>query len=190
MRIDVVTNISRRGALLGMAAGALILAARLPRAMAQERKYGGDAMEGGLKDDPRIFLSIADDGTITLLCQRAEMGQGIRTSWAAVVADELEADLARVRVHQAPGDEGRFGNQNTDGSRSMRQHFLPLRRFAASAPRPARCWRAKPRHAGTSLRALSAPRTVRFCTLPAGGGWGSACWHAAPRPGRCRPATS
>lgn len=133
MRIDVVTNISRRGALLGMAAGALILAARLPRAMAQERKYGGDAMEGGLKDDPRIFLSIADDGTITLLCQRAEMGQGIRTSWAAVVADELEADLARVRVHQAPGDEGRFGNQNTDGSRSMRQHFLPLRRIGAAA---------------------------------------------------------
>ncbi|WP_247878355.1 molybdopterin cofactor-binding domain-containing protein [Azospirillum sp. TSO22-1] len=92
-------------------------------------------MEGGLKDDPRLFLSIAGDGAVTLLCHRAEMGQGIRTSWAMVVADELEADLARVTVRQAPGDEARFGNQNTDGSRSMRQHFEPLRRIGAAARR-------------------------------------------------------
>ena len=61
------------------------------------------------------------------------MGQGIRTSWGMVVADELEADLARVKVLQAPGDQARFGNQDTDGSRSMRHHFQPLRRIAAAA---------------------------------------------------------
>jgi isoquinoline 1-oxidoreductase beta subunit len=127
-------NLSRRAALLGLAAGTLVLAFRSPT-LAQAKKYGGDAMPGGLKDDPRIFLSIGDDGAVTLLCNRAEMGQGVRTSWAMVVADELEADLSRVRVVQAPGDEARFGNQNTDGSRSMRHHFEPLRRIGAAARR-------------------------------------------------------
>jgi isoquinoline 1-oxidoreductase beta subunit len=128
-------NASRRAVLLGLAAGALVLEAGLSSAaVAQEaRKYGGEAMEGGLRDDPRIFLAIAPDGAVELLCNRAEMGQGVRTSWAMVVADELEADLSRFTVRQAPGDEARYGNQNTDGSRSMRHHFQPLRRIAASA---------------------------------------------------------
>jgi isoquinoline 1-oxidoreductase beta subunit len=129
-----LTNVSRRALLLGLAAGTLVLTVRVPLpALAKEKKYGGAAMKGGLKDNPHIFLSIADDGTVTLLCNRAEMGQGVRTSWAMVVADELEADLARVKVLQAPGDEARFGNQNTDGSRSMRHHFEPLRRIGAAA---------------------------------------------------------
>lgn len=129
-----VTNVARRSVLLGLASASFVLTVRLsPPAFAQDKKYGGDAMEGGLKDDPRIFLAIAEDGTVSLLCNRAEMGQGIRTSWAMVVADELEAQLARVKVLQAPGDEARFGNQNTDGSRSMRHHFEPLRRIGAAA---------------------------------------------------------
>ncbi len=133
------TNVSRRAVVLGLAAGSFVLSVPLSRlARADEekngkKKYGGEAMSGGLKDDPRIFLSIADDGTVTLLCNRAEMGQGVRTSWAMVVADELEADLARLTVNQAPGNETKFGNQNTDGSRSMRHHFVPLRRIGASA---------------------------------------------------------
>ena len=72
--IAPLTNVSRRAVLFGVTAGALVLATRLsPPAHAQEKKYGGDAMAGGLKDDPRVFLSIADDGTVTLLCNRAEM---------------------------------------------------------------------------------------------------------------------
>jgi isoquinoline 1-oxidoreductase beta subunit len=78
-----VTNVARRSVLLGLAAGTFALSVRLSSpALAQEKKYGGDGMPGGLKDDPKLFLSIADDGTINLLCIRAEMGQGIRTSWA------------------------------------------------------------------------------------------------------------
>ena len=129
-----ITNVARRSVLLGFAAGAFVLSARLSSpALAQEKKYGGDGMPGGLKDDPKLFLSIAEDGTVNLLCIRAEMGQGIRTSWGMVVADELEAELGRVKVLQAPGDQARFGNQDTDGSRSMRHHFEPLRRIAAAA---------------------------------------------------------
>ena len=50
-----------------------------------------------------------------------------------IVADELEADWKRVRVAQAPGDEKRFGNQDTDGSRSTRHFFEPMRRCGAAA---------------------------------------------------------
>ena len=50
-----------------------------------------------------------------------------------VVADELDADWSRVRVAQAPGDEARYGNQDTDGSRSLRHFFQPMRRVGASA---------------------------------------------------------
>ena len=55
------------------------------------------------------------------------------TSLPMVVADELEADWSRVKVAQAPGDEPRFGNQDTDGSRSMRHHFGTMRRMGAAA---------------------------------------------------------
>lgn len=128
-------SLSRRDFLRGLAAGTFVLATGLRPARAAQTKYGAEAMSGGLRDDPRVFLSIEDDGTVSLLCHRAEMGQGVRTSWAMVVADELEADLARVKVLQAPGDEARFGNQNTDGSRSMRHHFQALRRIGAAARR-------------------------------------------------------
>ena len=131
-----VLNLSRRGFLQGVAAGSLVLAIGLPGARAAEpKKYGAHAMSGGLKDDPKVFLSIGEDGLVTLLCHRAEMGQGVRSSWAMVVADELEAELSRVQVGQSPGDEARYGNQNTDGSRSMRHHFDALRRIGASARR-------------------------------------------------------
>ncbi|MFC3612611.1 molybdopterin cofactor-binding domain-containing protein [Lutimaribacter marinistellae] len=128
------TNISRRGLLIGATAGALVLSVPLPRlALAEDKKYAGEGMSGGLKDDPRIFLSIHEDGTVDLLCNRAEMGQGVRTSWAVIVADELEADLDRINVLQADGNESLYGNQNTDGSRSVRHHFNALRRIAAAA---------------------------------------------------------
>jgi isoquinoline 1-oxidoreductase subunit beta len=50
-----------------------------------------------------------------------------------VIADELEADWSRVRAAQAPGDEARYGNQDTDGSRSLRHFYMPMRRAGAAA---------------------------------------------------------
>lgn len=97
------------------------------------RKYGADSMPGGVVDDPLVFVSIAPDGLVTIIAHRAEMGTGIRTSLPMVVADEMEANWDRVRVEQAPGDENRYGNQNTDGSRSMRHFLLPMRRVGAAA---------------------------------------------------------
>src|SRR2546426_2359468 len=61
------------------------------------------------------------------------MGRGVRTGMPMIVADGLEADWKRVRVAQATGDEKRFGNQDTDGSRSTRHFFEPMRRCGAAA---------------------------------------------------------
>jgi isoquinoline 1-oxidoreductase beta subunit len=128
----MIANVSRRSFLTGVAAGSLILATGLP-VRAEEPKYAGEGMANGLREDPKIFIAIAEDGTVTVICHRAEMGQGVRTSMPMVVADELEADWSQVKVAQAPGDEPRFGNQDTDGSRSMRHHFMTLRRMGAAA---------------------------------------------------------
>jgi isoquinoline 1-oxidoreductase subunit beta len=131
----IVANVSRRRFLQGVSAlGGLVLAVGFPSvARAQAKKYGADGMPNGWIDNPLAFVSIAEDGTVTIVCHRSEMGQGIRTGMPMIVADELEADWKRVRVAQAPGDEKKYGNQDTDGSRSTRHFFEPMRRCGAAA---------------------------------------------------------
>ncbi|MEE2861061.1 MAG: xanthine dehydrogenase family protein molybdopterin-binding subunit [Pseudomonadota bacterium] len=131
---DMISNVSRRSVLLGLGAGSLVLAVGLPaRAQEEPVEFGADAMPNGWRDDPNVFISIAPDGIVTVTVHRSEMGQGVRTSIAMVVADELGADWDQVRVAQAPGDEPRYGNQDTDGSRSLRHFFQPMRRAGAAA---------------------------------------------------------
>jgi isoquinoline 1-oxidoreductase beta subunit len=140
MRKGSITNVSRRGLLGGMGASAFILAVGLPspgRAQEpeEELQFGRDAMPNGWRDDPKVFIAIAEDGIVTVTVHRSEMGQGVRTSIAMVVADELGAEWDQVRVAQAPGHEERYGNQDTDGSRSLRHFFMPMRRAGAAARR-------------------------------------------------------
>src|SRR5258708_16697391 len=116
-----IENVSRRSVLKGVgSATGLVLAAQiLPlKALAEEAKYGAAGMPHGTVNDPRVFVSIAADGTVTIVNHRSEMGQGVRTGIPMIVADELEADWARVKIAQAPGDEAKYGNQDTDGSPS------------------------------------------------------------------------
>jgi isoquinoline 1-oxidoreductase subunit beta len=131
----VLANVSRRRFLQGMSLGGLVLAVgwESPARAQEPKKYGADGMPNGWVDNPLAFVAIADDGTVTIVCHRSEMGQGVRTSMPMIVADELEADWKRVRVSQAPGDEKKFGNQDTDGSRSTRHFFDPMRRCGAAA---------------------------------------------------------
>jgi isoquinoline 1-oxidoreductase beta subunit len=132
----VLANVSRRGFLVGASAlGGLVLALGFPTALraADPPKYGRDGMPDGWVDNPLVFVAIGEDGTVTIVCHRSEMGQGVRTGMPMIVADELEADWKRVRVAQAAGDQKRFGNQDTDGSRSTRHFFEPMRRCGAAA---------------------------------------------------------
>ena len=81
---------------------------------------------------PLAFVSIAPDGTVTIVAHRSEMGTGIRTTLPMALADELDADWTRVKVVQAPGDEDTYGGQNTDGSHSLRDFLQPMRVAGAS----------------------------------------------------------
>lgn len=81
---------------------------------------------------PNLFIDLSTDGKLVLTCSRSEMGQGIRTALTSVIADEMGADWKYVEVKQAPGDDG-YGNQNTDGSRSIRTIYKPMREMGAVA---------------------------------------------------------
>lgn len=127
-------NFSRRTFLQG-SLSALFLAVSANGVVwaADAKKYGGDAMPGGAVDDPLVFVSIAPDGIVTIVAHRAEMGTGVRTSLPMIVADEMEANWDRVQVVQAEANEARYGNQNVDGSRSVRHFMQPMRRVGAAA---------------------------------------------------------
>jgi isoquinoline 1-oxidoreductase beta subunit len=106
-----------------------------------------DLLQEGFPLNP--FVSMKLDGTIIIMAHRSEMGQGIKSSLAAVLADELEADWSRVRLEQADADAPRYaiGNPNqfgkpsylipeevtqfADSSRSMALYYLPMRLFGA-----------------------------------------------------------
>src|SRR5262245_20988271 len=131
-----IVNVSRRGLLKGVAAtGGLVLAAQIPgvRSALADYPTGATAMPNGAVNNPKVFISIAGDGTVSIVAARAEMGNGAaRTALPMMLADELEADWAKVRVVQSPGDEHTYGNQDTDGSRSVRHWIQPMRQCGAA----------------------------------------------------------
>jgi isoquinoline 1-oxidoreductase subunit beta len=130
----VIENVSRRGFLKGiLATGGLVMAAEfLPTRGALAYATGAAKMTGGVVSDPHVFIAIDPSGLVTIVAHRAEMGTGTRTSLPMVIAEELEADWSRVKIAQSPGDEEKYGNQNTDGSRSMRHFIQPMRQCGAA----------------------------------------------------------
>ncbi len=125
----------RRGFLKGMlGAGAFVLSIRLmPGQMFAASANGGasDAMtKAPLR--PNVYLAIDTDGTAYIIAHRSEMGSGSRTALPRILADELDADWARVKIVQATGDE-KYGDQDTDGSHSVRSFFDVLRESGATA---------------------------------------------------------
>ncbi len=97
---------------------------------------------------PHAYIRVGEDGIVTIVCHRSEMGQGIRTTMPMIIADEMEADWARCRVEQADGDEAKYGTQNTDGSTSIRD-FL-----------------SKYREAGATVRALFEDAAAKEWSVP------------------------
>jgi isoquinoline 1-oxidoreductase beta subunit len=81
---------------------------------------------------PNVFIQIGHDGLVVITCHRSEMGQGIRSSLPVLIADELGADPAKVVIGQAIGDP-KYGDQNTDGSTSIRNHYEAMRLAGAVA---------------------------------------------------------
>ncbi|MCA0939615.1 molybdopterin-dependent oxidoreductase [Salipiger pacificus] len=126
-----LTKVTRRS-FLGTAGAFALAAYAMPARAFDTYATGGLGMEHGLVEDPLVFVSIDPDGTVTLVAHRSEMGTGSRTSIPMVMADEMEADWTRVKIIQAPGDEPKYGNQDTDGSRSMRHHIQMARKIGGA----------------------------------------------------------
>ena len=126
-------RLSRR-AFLGFSVGAAGLGLGIFPACSKAKNGNPTALPpvpaAGLR--PNVFIDITPDGTVAIVCHRSEMGQGVRSSLPALIADELGADMARVKILQGDGDAA-YGDQNTDGSSSVRERFDDLRRMGASA---------------------------------------------------------
>lgn len=155
-----IENVSRRGFLKGMlGAGALVLSVQI----LPERLVGAalGATEGPMAKaalQANVYVAIATDGTVYIVCHRSEMGSGNRTGLPRIVADELDADWARVKVVQAPGD-AKYGDQDTDGSHSVTSFFDTLREAGASARMMLVCaaaqqWGVSPNECTTDVHAV------------------------------------
>ena len=126
---------SRRGFLKGAAASAAGLtigfhwSGPLRRALAEAPKDFA----------PNAFLRIAPDNSVTVIAKHVELGQGAYTGLATIVAEELDADWAQIRVESAPADASKYNNlnwgpvQGTGGSSAMANSWMQLRQAGASA---------------------------------------------------------
>lgn len=83
--------------------------------------------------EPNAFVRIDPDGTVTVTISKPDMGQGVRTSLAMLVAEELDADWKQVKVVQAMADPDKYGGQVVGGSSSVRSMYGNMRRMGAAA---------------------------------------------------------
>ena len=87
------------------------------------------------------WISISTDGTITIMSAATEMGQGSMTSLPLIIAEELDADWAKVRIVPAPpldtiyGNPGFGGMMYTAGSNAVTSYYTPLRTMGAQVRR-------------------------------------------------------
>jgi isoquinoline 1-oxidoreductase beta subunit len=156
--IAKMPDVSRRGLLMGGLATGFLFAFHLPLRAANEPSQPSDVTDGNFA--PNAFIRIDPAGKTTLIMPQVEMGQGIYTAIAMILAEELDADFSAVSVLHAPADEKlyanpAFGIQATGGSTSVRAFWKPLREAGASAramlvQAAAQQWQVEPASCTTS----------------------------------------
>src|SRR5271167_4657048 len=162
-----IENVSRRRFLTGsiVAAGALVLGVRYYPAPAAADELPHDTNADRATLHPSDYLGINPDGTVWIVAARSEMGTTSRTTLPLIIADELDADWKRVKIEQAIGDS-RYGDQNTDGSHSIRNFYDAMRQAGAAArfmliQAAALQWSVSPTECQTGLHAVLHPATGR-----------------------------
>ena len=113
-----------------MAGASLVIGFHLPGGVARHATTA--TKDAGGDFEPNAFIEIQSNGDIYLTVARSEMGQGVRTSMAMILAEELDADWARVKIKQADFDV-KYGDMTTGGSASVRSSWDPLRKAGATA---------------------------------------------------------
>lgn len=124
--MSTIQNISRRNFVknIGLASGGLVLACNYSLFSNEKQEFNN------VEFNPNLFVQLNSDGSLILIASRSEMGNGVRTSLTSVIADEMDADWNRVTVKQAVGDT-KYGDQNTDGSRSIVYLYETMRKMGA-----------------------------------------------------------
>ena len=150
--MSIIAKITRRDFLrqTGVGTGALVLGCYIsPKGLFAENLFQKveDILHNGAPLNNFVAIQPVK-GTIVIMAFRSEMGQGIRSSLAAVLADELEADWSRVVVRQADAEADKYAvandpgavpkfivpeevSQFVDSSRSMALYYQPMRLFGA-----------------------------------------------------------
>src|SRR3982075_1976049 len=153
-------GVSRRVLLSGGLPGGFLLAFHLPlhALAANEPVQPPDVTEG--KFAPNAFIRIDPEGKTTLVMPQVEMGQGVYTSIAMILAEELDADLSQVTLQHAPPNDKLYGNptfglQVTGNSNSIRAFWKPLRNAGAGAramlvQAAAQQWQVEPANCSTA----------------------------------------
>ena len=155
-------DVTRRGFVIGVGAASAGLVLGLHRA-------GAAGAAGTAAFVPSIFIRIEPGGAIAIACHRSEMGQGVRSTLPVLIADELGADPAHITVVQGDADE-RYGDQDTDGSSSVRGPYVHLRELAATAREmlvaaAAARWRVPAARLVAEASAVHDPRTKKQLTF-------------------------
>lgn len=174
-----IENLSRRRFL--QAGGGLTLGFVLPAALAAEAGPGkaGSGLAAPVGFEPNAFLRIAPDDSVTVISKHLEMGQGTYTGLATLVAEELDAAWAQIRVEGAPADASRYNNlfwgkaQGTGGSTAMANSWEQMRKAGAAGramlvAAAAEAWQvpaAEVTVADGIVRHASSQRSARFGEL-------------------------
>src|SRR5262245_9310283 len=132
MEMDNAIAADRRQFLKGSAALGLIIGFQMP--LATRAAAAAPPAEFA----PNAFLRIAPDNTVTVISKHIEFGQGPYTGIATILADEIDADWAQIRVESAHADAKvyanlAFGVQGTGGSTAMANSWDQLRQAGAEA---------------------------------------------------------
>ena len=133
--MSTIVNCSRRNFLKAslLAGGGLIVGVHIPGLNGSAKA----AQQGISTFVPNAFLRIAKDGSVTVIGNHSEMGQGAYTSGAMTIAEELDADWTKIRVEPAPVDPAYnhpiYGVQITGGSTSTWSEWDRLRKAGAAA---------------------------------------------------------
>jgi isoquinoline 1-oxidoreductase beta subunit len=175
-----MATLSRLAFLVGGAsvAGGLCLALRLPSVTAAESDIETDTAFA-----PNAFVRVDPDGTVTLMLHKSEMGQGTHTGLAAILADELDVDLATVRLVMADEDPAyhlAMGMMGTGGSTSIRYSWDALAEAGAAAralliAAAARTWQVDPAACRSAIGTVLGPYGQRL-------GYGALAELAAKEP--------